>query len=265
MFIPALHTLQTSTPHGIEESHDVLCGMACHSSWRATVSSSRFFGGGGGGWGWWCCLASWPYHRAMPTRFQLGWCQGTLQASPSHQSQHQRGMLCKLWQWVVECCHAETSLPVDGSAWMAPLFVTGFRLCTALHWGSPGSQQDQYNAIQKSHPTPWEMHPLHICLFSLMHGSANLSFLLFHTLSPPSTLSRMNQLSYDIRIWFWIWFWIWIWSFISRGTKAKWQDLEARCLGGQHSCLQHWQKCDFGFLTVFIKRPVTHWWVGPHS
>ena len=28
MFIPALHTLQTSSPHGIEESLDVLFGMA---------------------------------------------------------------------------------------------------------------------------------------------------------------------------------------------------------------------------------------------
>ena len=24
-------------------------------------------------------------------------------------------------------------------------------------------------------------------------------------------------------------------------------------ISGQHSGLQHWQKCDFGFLTVFIK------------
>ena len=167
------------------------------------------------------CLASWPYHWAMRTRFQLGWCQGTLQGSPSHQSQHQRGTLCKLWQCVVECCHAETSLPLYGSAWMAPLVVAIFCPCTTLHWGSPGSL-DQYGAIQKSHPTPYEMYPLHICLFHWCMGLPVFCFFI-------STLSLLHQpsqartgFSSDIRIWFWIWFWIWIWSFISRGTKEKW-------------------------------------------
>ena len=41
--ISALHTLQNLLME--LKRHDVLRGMACHSSWRATVSSSRFLGG----------------------------------------------------------------------------------------------------------------------------------------------------------------------------------------------------------------------------
>ena len=174
------------------------------------------------------CLAPWPYHWAVPTRFQLGWCQGSLQASPSHQSQHQWGMLCKLWQCVVEGCHAETSLPLDDSARVAPLVVAGFRPCTTLHWGSLGSQQDQYGAIQKSHPTPWEMHALYICLFHWCMGLPVFRLFIFFSHS----LSSINPLKHEPAF-----------------TKVKSQDVEVRCLGGQHYGMQHWQKCDFEFLT----------------
>ena len=131
-------------------------------------------------------------------------------------------------QCVVECCHAETSLPLDGSAWIPCRISSLYRTPLRLPWITARSV--------RCHPEipPHTMRdaPPPYMSVSLMHGSTSLSFLLFHTLSPPSTLSSMNWLSSDIRIWFWIWFWIWTWSFISTGTKAKWQDLELRCLGG---------------------------------
>ena len=56
----------------------------------------------------WGCLTSGLYHRTLPTRFQLGRGQGTLQASPSHQSQHQLGILANsfsIWASVVMLKH----------------------------------------------------------------------------------------------------------------------------------------------------------------
>ena len=210
------------------------------------------------------CLASWPYHRALPARFQLVWCEGTLQASPSLQSQHQRGMLCKLWQCVVECCHAETSLPLDGSAWMAPLVVAGFRPCTALHWGSPGSQQDQCSTIQKSRPTPWEMHPLHICLFHWWMGLPVFRFFF-------STLSLLHQpLKHERGF---IWHQNLILNLILnlnlvfhiQGHKGEMTRFGSKVFRRSALWSAALAKCDFGFLSVFTKRPVTHWWFGPHS
>ena len=229
MFIPALHTRQTSSPHGIEESHDVLCGMACHSSWRATVSSSMFLGG--------------------LSRFLI--------LSPSNAHTFSTGLMSgdfagqsittipasarNAVQTLAVCGRVLSCWNISTSGWFC---MNGSTCCyrilslyrTPLRFPWITTRSVWYNPEIPPH-TMRDAPPPYLYV-SLMHGSASLSFLLFHTLPPPSTPSSMNGLSSDIRIW--------IWSFISRGTKVKWQDLEVRCSGGSTG-LQQWQNVTLDF------------------
>ena len=59
-----------------------------------------------------------------------------------------------------------------------------------LHWGSPGSW-DQYGAIQKPHPTPYEMHPsISVCFTDAWVCQSFVS-------SFPHSLSSINPLKHE--------------------------------------------------------------------
>ena len=237
--------------------HDVLCGMACHSSLK---SNSLLFQVP---WGIVSLLDL--ITEQCPHVFNWvdvrGLCKPVHHINPSI-SEECCGKLLAVCGRVLSCWK-HLYLWMVLHEWLHLLLQDFVPVPHSIE--APLDHEISTVPSRNPHPTPYEMHPLHICLFHWCMGLPVFCFFI-------SILSLLHQpsqartgFSSDIRIWFWIWFWIWIWSFIFRGTKAKWQDVEVRCLGGQNSGLQHWQKCDFGFLTVFIKRPVTHWWVGPRS
>ena len=252
MFIPALHTRQTSSPHGIEESNDVLCGMACYSSWRATVSSSRFLGG----------LSRFlTLSLSNAHTFSTGLISGdfagqsitTIPASA-------RNAVQTLWQCVVEYCHAETSLPLH--EWLH-LLLQDF---VPVQHSIEAPLDHKISMVQSRNPAPHHERctpSISVCFTDAWVCQSFVS-------SFPHSPSSINPLKHERAF---IWHQNLILNLILNlnlvfhiqghkgemtrfGSKVlRWSALWSAALAK----MRHW------ISECFIKRPVTHWWFGPHS